>query len=428
MGLASSGVRWRWLWASLTIGLLSCGLGASVSCGSNVQVLGACAPFHVSAERAHFNVFIAMDSSGSMDGLTELGKHKWASVTEAISTFLYDPESAGSRVGIAFFPKLNPGVPALCVSDAHCGAQGKCAPFGQCVFSEGFCKQNYDCPPGDSCLVPGLCSNNDTFCKPGVSTCGGGTCQTGGYCENQVACRAEDYRIDQLRTMPQDAPLILQAMAQENIEGWTPTLPALSGAVSSATKWAKDHPRDKTVVILATDGLPTWCDDAVYGGQVDQGIANIAVIADQGAVLNVQTFVIGVFSPHEKSEAQTNLDVIAAAGQTESAHVIATDQLVAESFLDALRSVRAAAACEYAIGAPTDGVPDWKSASLSLKLPGGKVHQVGQVSSSQQCSSAGGFYYDQPPAAGAAPLKLILCPVSCALDPTSAVLTCGSSG
>jgi len=421
--MASTGVRRGWLCVSLAIGSLS-GVGASLSCGSNVQVVGACTPFQVAAERAHFNVFIAMDSSGSMDGVTELGAHKWGSVTDAINTFLYDAESAGSHVGIAFFPKLIPDVPALCVNDAHCGPQGKCAPFGQCVFSEGFCKQNADCPQGDSCLVPGLCSNNSTFCKPGVSTCGSGTCQSGGYCENQVACSAEDYRIDELRTMPQQAPLILQAMANHKIEGWTPTLPALSGAVSSATVWAKAHPRDKTVVILATDGLPTWCDDAVYAGQVDQSISNVAAIANQGATRDVQTFVIGVFSPHEKSVAQTNLNVIAVAGETESAHVIATDELVAESFLDALRKVRAAAACEYAIGEPIDGEPNWQAATLSLTLPDGKTQQVGQVSSSQQCSSAGGFYYDQPPTDGAAPRRLILCPASCALDPASAILGC----
>ena len=64
--------------------------------------------------------------------------------------------------------------------------------------------------------------------------------------------------------------------------------PALTGALQYARAWAAAHTDRKTVVVLATDGDPSFC-----SGNTVQDVANVAQ-AGFTATPSVETFVVGV--------------------------------------------------------------------------------------------------------------------------------------
>jgi hypothetical protein len=124
--------------------------------------------------------------------------------------------------------------------------------------------------------------------------------------------------------------------------GYTPTLPALEGAISYARDWAEDHPDRATMVLLVTDGYPTQC-----SGAIDQ----VAGVAREGAEGDprVQTYVIGI-------DGTSNLEGIARAGGTKQAFLVES-QDIAESFVDVLLNITSGdLACSYVL--PESPDPD----------------------------------------------------------------------
>ena len=122
----------------------------------------------------------------------------------------------------------------------------------------------------------------------------------------------------------------------------TPTPPALQGAIDHATDWAKAHPQDVTIVILATDGDPSECGDTSTNSLLQQ-VENIAA-AGVAQTPKILTFVIGVGTE------TANLNGIAMAGGTGSAFIVDTSQNVSQQFLTALNKIRGAAlGCQYKI-------------------------------------------------------------------------------
>jgi hypothetical protein len=219
-------------------------------------------------------------------------------------------------------------------------------------------------------------------------------------------------------TLPAGAGELLAAVDQHLYEGGTPTLPALTGAVAGALSWGRSHADHKVIVVLATDGLPTVC-DPVLDSDPAQGIANLAEVAAQGVIDGVQTFVIGVFSFDEQSQAQQNLDTIAAAGGTEHAFVISTSTDVTKQFLEALNEVRViATSCEFALELESGGEPiDYQEVWVRVTdKQTGQQQWIPRVASANACDPVkGGFYYDVAPGGPTAPSRILLCPASCAL-------------
>jgi von Willebrand factor type A domain len=139
------------------------------------------------------------------------------------------------------------------------------------------------------------------------------------------------------------------AIAATEPDGDTPTQPALQGALEYATQQQKANPGSKVAVVLVTDGEPH-----------DNCGSTVATVVAQAQTYapNVPTYVIGV------GKQLTRLDMIAEAGATSQAYLVATAKNDAgtsaaqaesdfESALDVIRSSQAT--CNLPIPAPPPG-------------------------------------------------------------------------
>lgn len=178
--------------------------------------------------------------------------------------------------------------------------------------------------------------------------------------------------------------------------GGTPTKPALDGAISFSVKWKQDHPNDKTIVVLASDGQPAGCSST---------LANSAASAKAGFDGNpsVPTYVIGV------GPSTSNLNTIAVAGGSTKAYIVNDGN--SSAFTEALKAIKLqAVSCEYLVPKPSNGQvfnPDKVNVEYSS---GGKTTALGSVADKGTCDpSKGGWYYDNPQD----PSKIFLCPSTC---------------
>jgi hypothetical protein len=166
------------------------------------------------------------------------------------------------------------------------------------------------------------------------------------------------------------------------------------------------------VVLLATDGLPSECDPADI-----TGVAAIASAAQAGTPA-VSTYVIGVFTPAEMTDAQMNLDTLAAAGGTGRAFVVSTGSAnVTQAFVSALNAVRSSGlSCQYEVPKTVGdgGQIDYYSVNVQFTSGTGQAITVGNVKDRASCSATkGGWYYDVDPASGATPQTISICDTSC---------------
>ncbi len=372
-----------------------------------------CAEFTAAVEPATLAALFVVDSSDSMTETTALGPTKWQALGQAFQAYLGAPEAAGSYAGIGFFPRIDASVPELCQTAADCGDAGDaCRPLGLCVpHGSTTCVADKNCPsPIDHCMRKGMCQYGKTECALATESCpmAGDICIPASFCRNHVRCDASDYAIDGLLRLPEGAGALSAALAAQKPDDYTPTAPAVAGAIASASAWMAAHPRHTAVVVLATDGLPDRCDDDILDYGFAKGMANIAATVAQGAEDGVRTYVVGFFAPSEQPVAQAALDAVAAAGATGQARIILTDGDVTQLLESALGDVRADAACEYAI--PTNTTVDLTK--LRVFVDGAAV---ARVASAGACDAdKGGFYYDLPPDGPRPPRRIILCPASCA--------------
>lgn len=227
-----------------------------------------------------------------------------------------------------------------------------------------------------------------------------------------LSCSAADYAAPAVEIAPLAAgpQALLDAIADNEPDGLTPTGPALEGALAHAKDWATAHPDHRVVAVLATDGLPTECDP--------QEIDAIAALAADGkdGKPGIQTFVIGVFNPTDVG-AQGNLDQIAQEGGTGTAFFIADNQDVSQAFLAALESIQGKSlACEYTLPAAPDGSElAYDEVNVEhTSSPGAPPDTVPYVADASACDPvSGGWYYDNNPESGQAPTKILICPATC---------------
>ncbi|MCA9624363.1 MAG: hypothetical protein KC731_35315, partial [Myxococcales bacterium] len=378
--------------------------------------------FDSAAVVAPLDVFIMLDSSGSMN-FSDVGDlPKWDIVRDAFQAFATDPDSAGLGVALSFFPIIDTSYQQTCTSLSNC-EPNECKPFSVCAPSIGItCETNQDCVdggfPNDTCEPYGLC--NGSLSSPCVPTAGincnpGQTCFPAGSCWSFYTCPSPPYQtpVFGVSKLPGAANGLVATINNHNPVGGTPTLPALQGAVDGALGWAATHPSHKVIVVLATDGLPTVCDQDIDGQDPLQPILNVANVAAAGQAQGVSTFVIGVFTQDEQMEAQVNLDTIAQAGAGQPAYVVTTgNNQSTDAFVQALNEIRLnAKSCEFEL--VQDGDPiDFESVWVRI-VTGMTEHWVPRVDGPQQCGDGLGFYYDVAPNQG--PSRIILCPAACAL-------------
>lgn len=389
-----------------------------------------CAVFNSSAQLAPFDLFMMLDTSGSMQQVTAQGLSKWESVRFALSSFFFDAESTGIGVQLDYYPIIDGFIPLYCDDDADCGvtAVAGCQPRRACEDGSRTCFSSDDCEPGVSCVPLGRCRqqepanpNNADFviCLPGSPfpelQCAIGPCEPTGGCDDQFTCDSGAYLTlpgSEMLRLPGDRDaLVTDLESQPAPEGGTPTLPALRGVMDAALAWQMQNPDTRIGVVLATDGFPSACDEDLYTDP-ELTTANLAQVAADGFGSGIRTFVIGVFEADEGNVAEDRLDPIASAGGSETAFVVSTDDDVATSFRDALNQIRVdAQACAFSVvnEEPIDFATVW------VKLQRGSEEiWVRRVDGVDDCDDdEGGFYFDPAPAPGGTSATVVLCPASC---------------
>lgn len=260
---------------------------------------------------------------------------KWDNATTALLAFFKDPGTAGLRVALRFFP------------DAGC---------------------------------------TDTSCD--IKICGQPLVNLGPLTADAAPTDAQE-------------KLLISAVKSKTpgTDGGTPIFAALAGA----EEWAADNqaksPKEKTVVVLVTDGAPNGC-----GNDIAQ-IAQIAQDARDGS--GVLTYAIGLVGSN-----QTDMDTIAEAGGTTQGFFIGNGNATGD-LLAALKAIQGSQlACEFAMPSSHEGAsvdPNLVNVNYTPG-DGGAVVTLGQVKDVASCSGqAGGWYYDDP----SKPAKLTFCASTC---------------
>jgi hypothetical protein len=394
------------------------GLASAGACGarSELPVPDPCAGSTALAGKvAPLDLVVMMDNSGSMEISTPSGEPRRQAVLDAFSRFLQQPEAAGLGVSLSFFPIIDESVPEACNDDATCGMAGACQPYRACLPSGGgSCRADQDCAdagfPGDTCEQLGFCDDLITGCIVGTESCAGGVCLDLNRCDNRYTCDASGYEtpLVPMVSLPEGAAEFLGQLQMLEPLGSTPTLPALLGAIRQARTWADAHPEHNTIVVLATDGLPTACDPELQSGDPELAIVHLAEAARDSYEDGIPVYVIGLATPVEGG-ARTDLDSIAEAGGSEHAFIV--DAEIAVALGGALTAIRlGAGACEFDVEVDPADLGEPRRSRLRLLLADSQPY-VPWREGPAACGSGQGFYYDDPPAAGTT--RVVLCPASC---------------
>jgi hypothetical protein len=402
-------------------------IGISGSLGSSGSG-PTCAGETTKAELVPLDIYLMLDSSGSMLNETTLISNKWTEVGEALVTFLRAPESAGIGVGLQYFPLRLASVPDVCTADPACGEGGPCQ--SKVCLNVALeinalypCASDLECDfdtqwPAE-CVTLGDCSIDPTsYCFTEYpETCEGGSCTLTGFCTRTASCDVPTYATPEvaIAELPAAEPALVASLQAKVPEGKTPTAPALQGAIQHVKSWKASHPDHTTIALLATDGLPTEC-FADPSSSAEEGVAEVVAIAADGRADGVQTFVIGVFTRDEDLElgARQNLNRVAMAGGTDQAFIVDAGQDVAAQFLEALNVIRGARlSCEFKIP-ESDGTREVDLNKVNVDFTmGTTTTRVPRVTSLSACDPVrGGWYYDVDPSAGE-PSRIIICPTSC---------------
>jgi len=411
---------------------------------------GVCSASSTPAEPVPLDLYVLMDSSLSMNETTSTGT-KWGDVRIAMKGFFESQSSAGLGVGLKYFPGVQSGAMPTCSADGpdatNCGAYGPCDKRKTCVGNSASTTNvlplcgvtgGVTCnATTEACALVQQCGTapNVSYCAKGgtaaASACTGCTAFDG-YCHLRDRCDAAFYATPDVAVGTLDgttggqAATLNASLLGHSPAGYTPTGPALTGALTFARQRIASMPTHRVAIVLVTDGLPGGFLTGVppaecTPGDVD-GIADLArgTMGATGAP-PVNTFVIGVFAPgNAAATAQTNLDILAKAGQnstTATAVVIDTGGNVATALQSALQSVQSKAiACDFKI--PSTGV-DFKQVNVQFTSGSNSVTTIPHAppDGAGGCDARGGWYYDKDPATGT-PTKITACPTTCSMFQT----------
>lgn len=290
-----------------------------------------CSEADATASFRGVNLYLMLDKSASMRGA------RWAGTVAALEAFFAAPESDGLAVALELFPLDDRG--------AH----------------------------GDGCG------------DPSVGECDAAPCADPMVSLETLGPGARD---------PQEKRLV-DAIESVSPGGYTPTYPALRGAVDALIAAQRGDPDDLYAVVLATDGEPTKC---------EQSTLEIAKVALDGyAAHGIRTYTIGMDGADLDA-----LDTIAHAGGTRGAFVVTDDASVDRDLLDALFSIsREMVRCDFAI---ENGEYLDPTAATVTYVPGagGEAEPLPRRDGPGGCGE--GWYFDDP----RDPTRATLCPDTCA--------------
>jgi hypothetical protein len=209
------------------------------SAGGGGQANETCSAESREGQRVPLDMYLLVDSSGSMDDAVP-GGTRWSAVSGALVEFLEDPRNADLGMALGYLPYVT----------------------GTCVMGDPLC----------------LCFFG--ICVP--------------LSDTLASCEVADYSQPTIGfSLPLNVTPLITDLLGRRVNGGTPTRPALEGALQYLGSWAAAHPERKPVMVLATDGEPYGCDR-----NTPQDVADVAAsaLAGTGAI---QTFVIGVGSSLE---------------------------------------------------------------------------------------------------------------------------------
>ena len=407
----------------------SLGADSFVGCATDTQ----------KAKQLPLDLYVMLDTSGSMNDLVGPQHSKWNAVSAAIAAFANDPGSSGIGVGVQYFPKTAAGFPASCQTHAECGANGACL-LSLCADGSGQispCISDKDCGPF-LCVPIGECQYDpNAICSPGVACASDangfplGNCQavTTSTCLGSDDCVAADYATPAvgIAPLPGVSAAIVAFLGSHGPNGATPTPAALQGAIDGAKAYAMSHAGHTVVVVLATDGAPNEAFDPANGNctsplsqlAIDGEVARIASTGLAGTP-SIKTFGIGVFTPSDVISGSAALNQIATAGGTGAPFIIDTSGAmnnIEQKFLAALNMIRGSALpCQYQVPIPAMGTPDYGKLNVHYTGGGGADLTVPYVESSGGCDAKlGGWYYNVDPAEGGIPTTIDVCAATCSI-------------
>jgi hypothetical protein len=218
-----------------------------------------------------------------------------------------------------------------------------------------------------------------------------------------TSCRVQDYSTPEVEIAPLSEPgqvqKLIDSLHKHAPTGLTPTGPALQGALDHAKAYAMSHPGKPTMVVLATDGIPTKCmpAEAYNIGSM------VAGPAFQG-VPSIRTFVVAA-APDLGS-----LGAISKAGGTGAPVVVTDPKTTSDQIKTAFnRLSRTNFACAYPIPAGGEGGrTDPAQVNVVITPTGEGPKKLPLFKSADGCGD--GWYYDNP----MNPMSIQLCPDTCA--------------
>jgi hypothetical protein len=421
------------------------GTTGTITGGSSTGPIDECAGDLVEAKPIPLDIYVMLDQSGSMTLPTDSDPSitKWDAVSAALIAFVNDPESAGVGVGLQLFPHQHPDAPAECSSDQDCNGFGPC--FTKTCWPPATeflepCQSGAECDLGMACVTFGVCANDTTYACPTIGEpCGRealtnrnlGNCiaPPPSVCLNTEDCRSSTYAdpAAPIAALPGGGAAIVNVIQGVEPAGFTPTEPALAGAIEVASDYATAHPDHQVIAVLATDGLPSHRDgdgsqvacDTISVQSVESDLTALYQVARSGraATPSVSTFVIGVIGADEVAGPGI-LNSIAQAGGTEKAFIVDTAGDVNAQFRAALNAIRAGRlSCELLVPEPAAGKTlDYEEVNVVYDDGTGPKDLTGYTDVSGCQDDVLGWHYDVTPdlATGQKPTRIVACPSTCA--------------
>jgi hypothetical protein len=309
------------------------------------------------AERLPIDMYIMFDQSTLMsDPLPDNSGTWWSAAQAAVTSFVNNRQAAGIGVGLQYF--------GLNRSTAGCTA---------------------------SSTALGDCCNPSVYETPEI----------------------------EVGLLPGNATALTASIQSHAPSSFTPTGPALEGAILHMKAWAPSHLGRAPVVVLVTDGFPTTCASVT---DVDNGaqIADLALLAKTAFETEpkVRTFVVG-FDP---GQGLSGLDQIAKAGGTNQMFTIGGDN-ISEAFINTMLNITdSPVPCSFDI--PHPGGPsavfdkDTVDVNFTPSVTGIR-EPIPRLNDLSACvlNRNEGWYYDS----SAAPTKILICPGTCSRFAAGAV-------
>jgi hypothetical protein len=218
-----------------------------------------------------------------------------------------------------------------------------------------------------------------------------------------TSCRDQDYATPEVGIAPMaqagQVQRLVDSIRSHSPTGFTPTAPALRAALAAAKSYTMTHPGRETMVVLATDGIPTQCMPQ-QSTEIGQQIAAPAFMGTP----SVRTFVIDAVG------GLTALQYISQAGGTGNPVSVTDPLATADQIKTAFkRLTRTGLACSYRIPPGNDGGrTDPGQINVDIKPAGAPQRRLPLYSSADRCGD--GWYYDNP----MRPENVMLCPMTCA--------------